>query len=72
MHDQKLVADYLRKCFVSVDGLWFMKVEEDADFEKNKRMIQSRIDKIDSGKAKFYTIEEVDAILEETISKYEN
>ena len=34
MHDQKLVADYLRKCFVSVDGLWFMKVEEDSDFEK--------------------------------------
>ena len=34
MYDQKLIADYLRKCFVSVDGLWFMKVEEDADFEK--------------------------------------
>jgi hypothetical protein len=34
MHDQKLIVDYLRKCFVSVDGLWFMKAEEDADFEK--------------------------------------
>ena len=34
MHDQKRIADYLRKCFVSVDGLWFMKAEEDADFEK--------------------------------------
>ena len=34
MQDQKLISDYLRKCFVSVDGLWFMKVEEDADFEK--------------------------------------
>lgn len=34
MHNQKLIADYLRKCFVSVDGLWFMKLEEDADFEK--------------------------------------
>jgi hypothetical protein len=34
VNDQKLFADYLRKCFVSVDGLWFMKVEEDADFEK--------------------------------------
>lgn len=34
MHDQKLIADYLRKCFVSVDGLWFMKAEEDDDFEK--------------------------------------
>ncbi len=34
MEDHKLYADYLRKCFVSVDGLWFMKVEEGADFEK--------------------------------------
>ena len=34
MHDQKLIADYLRQCFVSVDGLWFMKAEESADFEK--------------------------------------
>jgi len=34
MPNQKLIADYLRKCFVSVDGLWFMKAEEDAGFEK--------------------------------------
>jgi hypothetical protein len=34
VYDQKLFADYLRKCFVSVDGLWFMKIEEDGDFEK--------------------------------------
>jgi len=34
VQDHKLVADYLRKCFVSVDGLWFMKIEEDGDFEK--------------------------------------
>ncbi len=34
MHNQKLISDYLRKCFVSVDGLWFMKVEQGADFEK--------------------------------------
>ena len=34
VQDSGLFADYLRKCFVSVDGLWFMKVEEDADFEK--------------------------------------
>lgn len=47
-------------------------IEEDTEFEKTKRMLQSRIDKIDNGTAKFYTIEEVDAILEETISKYEN
>lgn len=47
-------------------------IEEDVEFEKTKRMLQSRIDKIHDGTAKFYTIEEVDAILEETISKYEN
>jgi len=34
MHDHKLIADYFRKCFVSADGLWFMAVEKDADFEK--------------------------------------
>jgi len=34
VYDHKLFSDYLRKCFVSVDGLWFMKIEEDADFEK--------------------------------------
>ena len=34
MHDHRLIVDYLRKCFISVDGLWFMKAEEDADFEK--------------------------------------
>jgi predicted ArsR family transcriptional regulator len=34
VYDQKLFSDYLRKCFVSVDGLWFMKIEEDAGFEK--------------------------------------
>ncbi len=34
MYNQKLIADYLRKCFISIDGLWFMKAEEDADFEK--------------------------------------
>jgi hypothetical protein len=34
MYNQRLIADYLRKCFISVDGLWFMKAEEDAAFEK--------------------------------------
>ncbi|MDQ5930400.1 MAG: hypothetical protein QG594_2188 [Bacteroidota bacterium] len=43
-------------------------IHEDAEFEKTKKMLQSRIDK---SSAKFYTIEEADAILEETISKYE-
>jgi predicted RNase H-related nuclease YkuK (DUF458 family) len=47
-------------------------VQEDSDFLKNKRKLDSAYAKIKNGTAKFYTLEEVDAILEETISKYEN
>jgi hypothetical protein len=28
------VTEYLRRSYASVDGLWFMKVEEDAGFDK--------------------------------------
>ncbi|KQB42203.1 hypothetical protein B6A10_13320 [Flavobacterium sp. L1I52] len=47
-------------------------VEEDSDFDLNKKKMDASLAKIKNGTAKFYTIEEVDAILEETISKYEN
>jgi hypothetical protein len=47
-------------------------VQEDSDFDSNKRKLEVAYDKLKSGTAKFYTLEEVDAILEETISKYEN
>ena len=47
-------------------------VQEDPDFEKNKRKLDVAFDKIKNGTAKFYTLEEVDAKLEETISKHEN
>ncbi|MFV8336806.1 hypothetical protein ACNQF7_12080 [Flavobacterium sp. RSP29] len=45
---------------------------EDSNFDENKRKLDSALVKIKNGTAKFYTFEEVDAILEETISKYEN
>ncbi|MFV8393119.1 hypothetical protein [Flavobacterium sp. LB2P6] len=45
---------------------------EDSNFDENKRKLDSALAKIKNGTAKFYTFEEVDAILEETISKYEN
>ena len=32
MFDHKLIADYLRRSYTAVDGLWFMKVEERLDF----------------------------------------
>ena len=44
-------------------------VSERATFEDEKRMIQSRIDKIDNGTAEYSTFEELDVLLEETISK---
>lgn len=47
-------------------------VQEDSDFDENKRKLDIALAKIKNGTAKFYTLEEVDAILEETISKYEN
>ena len=47
-------------------------VQEDSDFLKNKRKLDASLAKIRNGTAKFYTLEEVDAILEETISKNEN
>ena len=47
-------------------------VQEDSEFLKNKRKLDIAYAKMKNGTAKFYTLEEVDAILEETISKYEN
>ena len=47
-------------------------VQEDPDFDENKRKLDIAYAKLKSGTAKFYTLEEIDAILEETISKYEN
>lgn len=47
-------------------------VQEDSDFGENKRKLDVALAKIKNGTAKFYTLEEVDAMLEETISNYEN
>ena len=50
-----------------------LKIVPDREtFEEEKRMIQSRIDKIDDGTVEYSTFEELDVLLEETISKYEN
>ncbi len=47
-------------------------VQEDSSFDENKRKLHVAYAKLKSGTAKFYTLEEVDTILEETISRYEN
>jgi hypothetical protein len=47
-------------------------IDEKTTFEEDKRMIQSRVDKINNGTAAYSTFEELDILLEETISKYED
>jgi hypothetical protein len=47
-------------------------VQEDKNFIENKRELDIAYAKLKSGTEKMYSIDEVDAILEETISKYEN
>jgi hypothetical protein len=47
-------------------------VQEDSEFEKTKKMLQSRINKINDGTAVYSTFDELDVLLEETISKYED
>lgn len=47
-------------------------VQEDENFVDNKRELEHAYAKLKSGTEKMYSIDEVDAILEETISKYEN
>ena len=58
----------------SADELKIIKEDEffDEHFEENKRKLDISLAKIKNGTAKFYTIEEVDAYLDKTISEYEN
>ncbi|MCD0469110.1 hypothetical protein [Flavobacterium sp. JAS] len=45
---------------------------EDPDFDENKRKVHAAYSKLKNGTTKLYTLEEVDEILEKTISKYED
>ncbi len=47
-------------------------VQEDPDFNENKRELDIELDKIKNGTAKLYTFEELDLLVEETIAKYES
>jgi hypothetical protein len=47
-------------------------VSDDSHFEKSKAYIKQQLDEIDAGKAKFYSIDEVEASLDEIINKYES
>ncbi len=58
----------------SADELKIIQEEgfSDPDFEEHKKKLEAAAAKIDNGTAKLYTFEELDEILEKTISKYEN
>lgn len=47
-------------------------VIEDEAFIKHRDRLHAIVKKIESGESKLYSLEELDAMLEETISKYEN
>ena len=45
---------------------------EDPDFDENKKKVHAAYSKLKNGTAKLYALEEVDEILEKTISKHED
>ncbi len=47
-------------------------VEEELTFEDAKKRVQESYRKLKNGETKLYSMDEVDAFLEKTISKYEN
>jgi len=47
-------------------------VQEDPNFDKNKKKIASAYAKLKSGTEKMYSIDEVDAILDKTFSEYDS
>jgi hypothetical protein len=47
-------------------------VQEDPDFDKNKKKIAIAYAKLKSGTEKMYSIDEVDAILDKTFSEYDS
>jgi hypothetical protein len=47
-------------------------VQEDPDFEENKRKLDLAFAKIKNGTSQFVSLEESETILEETFSRYDN
>ncbi|RKR08350.1 hypothetical protein C8C83_5588 [Flavobacterium sp. 90] len=45
---------------------------KDPDFDENKRRLHATYAKLKSGTTKLYTLEEVDEMLEKTISQFED
>jgi len=58
--------------------LWFLSQFDSKDvkiispFSEDKKYLKNELDSIDKGDATFVSLNELDAVLEERISKYEN
>lgn len=47
-------------------------VQEDPNFDRNKRKLENAYAKLKSGTEKMYSIDEVDAFLDQTFSEYDS
>ena len=47
-------------------------ISVDQDFSENQEYLQKELNEIESGKAKFYSQDEIDKRLDQVIDKYEN
>jgi hypothetical protein len=47
-------------------------VQEDEDFDENKKKLEIAYAKLKSGTEKMYSVDEADAILDETFSEYDS
>lgn len=47
-------------------------IQEDPDFDENKKKLDIAYAKLKSGNEKMYSIDEVDAILDKTFSEYDS
>ena len=47
-------------------------ISVDQDFSENQEYLQKELNEIESGKAKFYSQDEIDKRLDQVIEKYEN
>ena len=69
---QPEIKDKILKFLSSFSSEELKITQEDPDFVENRKKVHAAYSKLKDGTAKLYTIEEVDEVLEKTISKYED
>ncbi|WP_456315294.1 hypothetical protein [Pseudomonas shirazensis] len=69
---QPEIKDKILKFLSSFSSDELKITQEDPDFEENRNKLQERAEKITNGTAEYSTFEELNVLLEDTISKYED